>query len=71
MIAGQVPDYSIAAILVAATGFEVSEFGELAHVALGSSCRETKFRNDLVRSDFLFVDHKDKNIDHFLHQRWL
>ncbi len=59
-------NYAITAILVATMCFKIAVLGELAHVALGCSGRETEFRNDIIRSDILFVGHKHKNIDHFL-----
>ena len=68
-VAGQTLDYAITAIFIAAMRLKVSELCELAHVTLGSGGSEPEFGNDIVRSNFLFVGHKDKNIDQFLCQR--
>ena len=49
--------------------FKIAEFCELAHIAFGCSSREAKFGNNFISSNFLFVGHKNKNIDQFLSQR--
>ncbi len=51
--------HAIASILVTTMCFKIAELGELAHVALGGSGGKTKLGDDVVRSDFLFVGHKD------------